>query len=60
MLQNPKLGESSRDGPHFSSPWGSRNPPKSDEKSILRAFLLEVIFGTLSKRLRMLLGGLLR
>ena len=44
MRQNPKLGDSSGDGPHFGYSRGSRNPPKIYEKSILRAFSLEVLF----------------
>ena len=28
MRQTPKLGDGSKDGPHFCSPRGSRNPPK--------------------------------
>ena len=44
MHQNPKLGEGSRDAPHFCYSRGSRNRPKTDEKSILRAFSLEVLF----------------
>ena len=44
MRQNRKLGESSRDGPHFCYSRASRNPPKIDGKSILRAFSLGVFF----------------
>ena len=42
--ENPKLDESSRDGPHFCFPRASQNPPKIDEKSIPRGFYVKLVF----------------
>ena len=39
-----KFCDSSKDLPHFFSPRASQNPPKFDEKSILRVFSLEALF----------------